>query len=97
MSAGQKNTDARDARACLKAVNSVGVAPAGWARAHGIDGRSTGGSGISAAAARSRSRRHGSSNSCPRRSRDLRRGVLAYGAVKFRCGDCGRDRLAAPS
>jgi hypothetical protein len=40
MSAGRKVTDARDARACLKAAKSAGMARGEWARAHGIDGRS---------------------------------------------------------
>ena len=40
MSAGRKITDARDARACLKALKSSGLARGEWARAHGIDGRS---------------------------------------------------------
>ena len=40
MVAGRKIRDARDARACLKAVKSSGVPRGEWARAHGIDGRS---------------------------------------------------------
>ena len=40
MSAGRKITDARDARACLKAAKSAGMARGEWARANGIDGRS---------------------------------------------------------
>ena len=40
MSAGRKITDARDARACLKAAKSAGVPRAEWAREHGVDGRS---------------------------------------------------------
>ena len=40
MSAGRKITDARDARACLKAARSSGTPRAEWARAHGVDGRS---------------------------------------------------------
>jgi hypothetical protein len=40
MSAGRKITDARDARACLKAVKSSGVPRAEWARSHGVGGRS---------------------------------------------------------
>ncbi len=40
MSAARKITDARDARACLKAAKSAGMARGEWARAHGIDGRS---------------------------------------------------------
>lgn len=36
----RKIADARDARACLKAAKSAGLAPGAWARAHGVDGRS---------------------------------------------------------
>jgi transposase-like protein len=38
--AGRKIRDAHDARSCVDAAESSGVARAEWAREHGIDGRS---------------------------------------------------------
>lgn len=36
----RKIANEADARACLRAAKTAGVAPTEWARAHGIDGRS---------------------------------------------------------
>lgn len=38
--AGRKIRDEADARSCLEAVATSGLARAAWARSHGIDGRS---------------------------------------------------------
>jgi hypothetical protein len=36
----RKIVDARDARACVKAARAAGLSLGGWARRHGVDGRS---------------------------------------------------------